>query len=136
MTRYSLDTNICIAYLTGDTSIAAFLPLLDPQAIVVCSVARAELYFGARKSARVERNLKGISAFLAPLQSADFDEESAFEYGIIRAELEQRGTPIGPNDLLIAAIARRNDHVLVTRNDREFLRVRGLRVETWSDPIR
>ncbi len=79
--------------------------------------------------------MKGISAFLAPLQLADFDEESAVEYSIIRAELEQRGTPIGPNELLIAAIARRNDHVLVTRNDHDFLRVRGLRVETWSDPI-
>lgn len=94
-------------------------------------MVRAELYFGARKSDRVERNLKSIAAFLAPLQSADFDEESAAEYGIIRAELEQRRTLIGPNDLIIAAIARLHDHVLVTRNDREFLRVRGLRVESW-----
>ena len=131
MTRYSLDTNICIGFLNGDPSIVAALRTLEPEEVVVCSVVRAELYFGARNSARVEPNLKALCAFLAPLQSADFDEEFAVEYGIIRAELEQRGTPIGPNDLLIAAIARSNDQVLVTRNDREFLRVRGLRVETW-----
>ena len=131
MTRYSLDTNICIGFLNGDPSIVAALRTLEPEEVVVCSVVRAELYFGARNSARVEPNLKALCAFLAQLQSADFDEESAVEYGIIRAELAQRGTPIGPNDLLIAAIARSNDQVLVTRNDREFLRVRGLRVETW-----
>ena len=133
MTRYSLDTNICIAFLNGDPSIVQALRALEPEEAVVCAVVRAELYFGARTSARVEPNLKSLSKFLAPLQSVDFDEQSAMEYGIIRAELEHRGTLIGANDLLIAAIAKRHDHVLVTRNDREFLRVPGLRVETWRD---
>lgn len=133
MTRYSLDTNICIGFLNGDQSIVAALRALEPKNVVVCTVVRAELYFGARNSARIEKNLNSLSAFLAPLQATSFDEESAIEYGIIRFELEHRGTTIGSNDLLIAAITKRNDDVLVTRNDREFLRVRGLRVETWRD---
>ena len=65
------------------------------------------------------------------LKVLPFNEPADKAYGVIRAELESAGTPIGPNDLLIAAHAQANDAVLVTANLREFTRVHGLQVENW-----
>lgn len=61
--------------------------------------------------------------------SLPFDDQSAVIYGQIRAQLAVSGTPIGPNDLLIASIALANNLILVTHNTREFSRVEGLRLE-------
>ena len=65
------------------------------------------------------------------MQILALDAPAHARYGRIRAELEAAGTPIGPNDLLIAAHALAVDAVLVTANTREFLRVPGLQVENW-----
>jgi tRNA(fMet)-specific endonuclease VapC len=64
--------------------------------------------------------------------SLPFDDQSAIIYGQIRAQLVASGTPIGPNDLLIASIALANNLILVTHNTREFIRVEGLRLEDWE----
>ena len=69
--------------------------------------------------------------FLAGIKIFPFDETAAKEYGDIRATLERRGTPIGANDLLIAAHARALQLTLVTNNVREFERVNGLQIENW-----
>ena len=69
--------------------------------------------------------------FLSGIQIEPFDSKAAFEYGKIRAALTKKGTPIGANDLLIAAHARSLDLILVTNNTREFERVEGLRLENW-----
>jgi tRNA(fMet)-specific endonuclease VapC len=61
-----------------------------------------------------------------------FDDAVAEVYGRLRAELDLRGTPIGPNDLLIAATALAHGLTLVTRNEKEFGRVPGLRIENWE----
>jgi tRNA(fMet)-specific endonuclease VapC len=68
-----------------------------------------------------------------PLETVAFDDRSAEHYGLIRADLEREGRPIGPNDLLIAATARARDLTLVTRNTDEFRRVVALRLENWED---
>ena len=128
-----LDTNVCIGILKGRADLIARLRSLAPAEIRVCAVVRAELFYGARKRERVEHNLAGLRRFLAPIQSLPFDDRAAEEYGLIRADLERTGTPIGPNDLLIAATARAHDCILVTRNTREFTRIVGLRVENWDD---
>lgn len=70
--------------------------------------------------------------FFSELVSLRFDGNAAAVYGRIRARLEASGTPIGPNDLQIAAIALANDLILVTHNTREFSRVEGLRLEDWE----
>jgi tRNA(fMet)-specific endonuclease VapC len=130
---YLLDTNVCIAYLTRRSPrLAAQIRSLSPRDLVLCSVVKAELLYGARKSAKVEANLARLGAFFAPLTCLPFDDLSAEHYGLIRAELEQRGTPVGPNDLMIAAIARAHGLTLVTANLDEFGRVPALRVEDWS----
>lgn len=102
-----------------------------PGEVHLCAVVKAELLYGARKSARVDRNLQQLDAFFGMLPSLPFDDAATGHYGLVRAQLHRSGTAIGPNDLLIASIALANDMTLVTRNDSEFRRVVGLRVEVW-----
>lgn len=93
---------------------------------------KAELLYGARKSQRVAENLETLRLFFEPFVSLPFDDGCSEHYGAIRAELEARGTLIGPNDLIIAATARAHDLTLVTHNVEEFIRVVGLAVEDWE----
>lgn len=130
---YLLDTNACIAVLNASSpELVARLRAETPATVLLCSVVKAELLYGARKSRAVARNLTALERFFAPLRSLDFDDGAAEEYGRLRADLEQAGTPIGANDLMIAAIARAHDLTVVTRNVDEFARVVGLRVEDWE----
>ena len=130
MSLHLLDTNIWIALARNESRAVRWLSKLSPAQVASCSVVRAELMFGARKSFRVSENLTGFQELLAPFVSLVFDDRAAEHYGVIRAMLEQAGMPIGANDLLIAAIALAHDCILVTHNRREFQRVVGLRVET------
>ncbi len=131
--RYLLDTNTCIRLLNQDNAgVAERFKACQPADIALCSVVKAELLYGARRSARVEFNLRRLEVFAAPLQSVPFDDRCAQDYGLIRADLAAQGKPIGANDLMIAAIARAHDLVLVTHNSGEFNRVVGLRVEDWE----
>jgi tRNA(fMet)-specific endonuclease VapC len=132
---FLLDTDVCIDVLRGRApEIAERMAAHHPSEIRMSSVVRAELYFGARRSAHVSENLTLLERFFEPFQSLPFDDGCASSYGLVRAELAGGGTPIGPNDLLIAATARAHDLTLVTRNVAEFGRVAGLRLEDWSRP--
>lgn len=93
---------------------------------------KAELYLGAMKSRKPETTLHTQRAFVERFVSLPFDDAAADYYARIRAALEQAGTPVGSNDLLIAAIALANDLILVTHNRREFKRIPGLQVEDWE----
>lgn len=95
-------------------------------------MVKAELLFGARKSERVADNLRLLEAFFARFVSHPFDDASAVEYARLRQDLRASGTPVGPNDLMIAAIAVAQDLTLVTHNVREFSRVAELKVEDWQ----
>ena len=116
--RYLLDTNVCIRYLNGQSDkIRQQLSEKAPEQIVLCSVVKAELFYGAQKSQHAARNLEKVLQFAGRFVSLPFDDNSAEAYGRIRAQLEQTGTPIGPNDLMIAAIAVANDVVLVKKRE-------------------
>ena len=91
--------------------------------ICVCSVVKAELFYGSMKSRHPERNLAKQKQFLERFLSLPFNDKAAEAYGTIRASLEKAGNPIGPNDLMIAAIAFANAFTLVSHNTREFKRV-------------
>jgi tRNA(fMet)-specific endonuclease VapC len=129
---FLLDTNVCIAFLNGrDKGVRDRLLALDPETVQLCSVVRAELLYGARNSDHVDGNLRRLNQFLDAFTSVPFDDASAEHYGVVRAQLKRDGRMIGPNDLLIAAIALANDQTLVTRNQQEFHRIAGLRVVSW-----
>lgn len=132
---YLLDTNACVHILNGTSpELIGRFSKESPATIRVCAVVKAELLYGARKSRWVAKTLGHLERFLAPLQSLPFDDDCAHHYGMIRAELARAGTPIGANDLMIAAIARHHDLTVVTNNVDEFARVVGLRVEDWQQP--
>ncbi len=130
---FLLDTNACIHLLNGrHTSILENFKRVTPSQIVLCSVVKAELIYGARHSSQVESNLQLLRRFFAPLTSLSFDDKSAEEYGVIRADLSTQGKIIGPNDLMIASIAKAFDATLVTNNTNEFSRITGLRLVDWQ----
>jgi len=131
--KYLLDTNACIGYLNGRAvGVRQRLEALLPGDAGVCSIVKAELYYGAMKSPDPARTLARQSVFLEQLNSLPFDDNAAEVYGRIRAYLEKRGELIGPNDLMIAAIAVANHVTLVTHNTDEFSRVPELTVEDWQ----
>lgn len=127
-----LDTDICIHLLNArEPALLERFRAHSPLELALCSVVRAELLWGARNSGRVDENLERIRVFAGPLKSLTFDDDCAEHYAVIRADLAARGTPIGPNDTLIAAIAVAHQATLVTRNRREFQRIESLQLETW-----
>jgi len=127
-----LDTNICIAYLNGtDPSIRQRLLACIPEEMCLCSVVKAELFFGARNSKHIDSNLQRVQSFFDMFESYPFDDGAAEHYGLIRTQLQREGNPIGANDLMIASIALHNNLILVSRNQREFGRITGLRLEVW-----
>jgi tRNA(fMet)-specific endonuclease VapC len=130
---FLLDTNACIRILNGSSPpVAARLQATSPAEVRLCAIVKAELLYGARKSARVDHNLRLLRRFFAPLVSLPFDDRCAEQAGLIRLDLERSGRPIGPNDLLIAATARAHDLTLVTHNLREFGRIPGLAIDDWE----
>lgn len=127
-----LDTDICIHLLNArEPALVERFRAHSPAELALCSVVRAELLWGARNSQRVDENLERVRLFAGPLTSLAFNDDCAEHYAVIRVALSARGTPIGPNDTLIAAIALATNAVLVTRNQREFQRVENLPVESW-----
>ena len=131
-----LDTNVCILLLNEKhPNVLRHFRKHNPANIALCSVVKAELLYGARRSQRIEPNLRLLSAFFPPLYSFPFDDNCAEHYGQIHAELLNQGKPIGPNDTLIAAIARGNDATLITHNTREFGHVPALRMEDWESLV-
>ncbi len=133
---YLLDTNVCVRYLNGrSVAIRERLKATNAADIAVCSVVKAELFYGANRSNNSQRTLANQKQFLDLFVSLPFDDQAATVYGEIRAHLATRGTPIGANDLQIAAIALVNDLILVTHNTGEFNRLPRLRWEDWEITI-
>ncbi len=130
-----LDTNVCIYLIRArPPEVLRRFEEYEVGEICVSSVTAAELHFGVRKSLRPAQNERALEQFLLPLEVAGFGLEAAAAYGHIRSVLDERGTPIGPLDTLIAAHAVSLDLTLVTNNVREFARVPGLKLDNWVDP--
>ena len=131
--KYLLDTNICIYFLNQkDQHLTDKLKRINPKDIAICSIVKAELIYGAIKSARTEENLAIVTDFAKDFASLPFDDIASQVYGRIRFDLERKGSIIGPNDLLIASIARANNLCLVTNNTSEFSRIDSLEIENWT----
>jgi tRNA(fMet)-specific endonuclease VapC len=132
---YLLDSNTCIQFLNGRSDhVRRRLMGTKPSMIKLCSIVKAELLYGASRSKNASAAMARLEAFFAPYESMPFDDAATAEYGHIRGHLADAGTPIGPNDLMIAAICRCRQLILVTHNNREFSRVPGLLMEDWELP--
>lgn len=130
--RYLLDTNICIYALSGrHQDLAARIDALPVGAAVLSVIVWGELLYGIAKSQRKKDAERRLAALVDAVPVAPLPADAGRHYGDIRARLESRGTPIGANDLWIAAHACAAGLVVVTNNVREFRRVRGLKVENW-----
>ena len=129
---YLLDTNI-ISYIVRDPqgTLAHRVGREEPDDLLTSVVVIGEIEYGFawQPSPRLERQ---TSKVLRGIQIIDLDPAAATIYGSIRAELQRLGTPLGANDMWIAAHALALGATLVTANEREFRRVPGLRVENWA----
>jgi tRNA(fMet)-specific endonuclease VapC len=132
MLRYLLDTNICI-YVIKERP-PSMLESFNRHAghMAISSITLSELLHGVEKSAASVRNLAVVENFCSRLDVLPYGPKASLHYGQIRTALERRGTPIGVNDLHIAAHARSEGLTLVSNNLREFERVEGLLLENWA----
>ncbi len=132
--RYLLDTNVIIALMKDNPRVTRRIQEAGTASLTLCAPVEAELWFGVARSdpQRQANNRQRLLTLLGWLPSLAFMGEATVQFGDIRAHLARLGTPIGPYDLQIAAIARAHDLTLVTRNVREFERVPGLRLENWE----
>ncbi|MGK5085229.1 type II toxin-antitoxin system VapC family toxin [Bdellovibrionota bacterium FG-1] len=130
--KYLLDTNICIGIINGkEPKLREKLISLSKGDVVICSVVKAELLYGVKKSQLRAKNESRLEVFFSQLPSLPFDDASADQYGSLRALLEQAGITVGSNDLMIAAIAQQHRLTVVTRNEREFGMIPTLKTEIW-----
>ena len=129
-----LDTNICIyAIKHKPEKVFHKLQEIDPSDVCISSITYAELVHGVEKSTAVDKNRLALCVLLANIEILDFDVNAAESYGKIRADLEKKGTPIGPLDMMIAGHARSLGYKVVTNNVKEFRRVNDLKIENWAE---
>lgn len=131
--RYLLDTNICIyIHREKPERVARHFARVSPGEAAISVITYGELLYGATKSSRREASLETVREFVRLVLPLPMPEKAAELYGFIRANLEAKGEMIGPNDLWIAAHAMAAGLTLVTNNEKEFRRVRGLKVQNWA----
>ncbi len=129
--RYLLDTNILSDLVRNPQGeVAAQITKTGEDSICTSIVVAAELRYGAAKS-NSAKLAERIDLILSALEILPLEAPTDRQYAAIRHHLARQGTPIGPNDLLIAAHALSNNLTVVTANVGEFSRVPGLKVENW-----
>ncbi|MDR4307519.1 PIN domain-containing protein [Chelatococcus sambhunathii] len=128
---YLLDANIVIAALREQPLVLRRLETASLAELRLSTIVLGELEYGAEKSAYGPRNRARLSTMVGSITNIGVDPETALRYGRLRAHLERQGTPIGANDLWIAAQALAIGATVVTANEREFRRVPDLKVENW-----
>lgn len=129
---YLLDTNAVIALMKNHSRVVERIRCAGRSELFICAPVEAELWFGVSKSSRANENRRHLLTLLEWLPSLPFSGEATRLCGEIRADLARKGTPVGPYDLQIAAIALANDCTLVTHNTREFSRIEGLKLNDWE----
>lgn len=130
--RYLLDTNICIYIINNrPPEVRRIFEGHSSTESTISVVTLLELKVGAHKSVKPAMRLDIVDRFASPMMSLPLTDDDASIAARLRAELERKGMPIGPYDLLIAAQALARDLTVVTNNEREFVRIPGLKVENW-----
>ena len=131
-TRYLLDTNICIyIHRQKPENVLTRFQKLKPGDAAISVITWGELMYGAAKSNQRKKALQLLEEFKSFVPVLPLPEQAGNTYADIRASLESKGTPIGNNDLWIAAHAKAAALTLVTNNESEFQRVPGLKIQNW-----
>ena len=126
--KFLLDTNIIVAWLKGDTTIAGKID--KAKEIHIPVIVLGELYYGALYSTQVEKNIQQIKNIIVIYNILMIDEETTIAYGNIKAALRKKGKPIPENDIWIAALAMRYELILITR-DKHFKEIESIKVKSW-----
>jgi tRNA(fMet)-specific endonuclease VapC len=132
MAIYILDTDICIYWLKGDDSIEKKIVQVGFSNICITVITECELFYGAFKSAKKEKNLSVIGELKSKINTLHTVEGVSPIYGKLKSELGNKGQTIDDADLLIASIALSNNAILVTNNISHFKRIPGLKIENWK----
>lgn len=114
------------------TGVIQKFKLFEVGEVGISIITVSELQYGAAKSAQRRLSQQRLEEFLSPIEILTYDEAAAKIYGEIRLQLEKLDQPIGPLDLLIAAHALSRNLIVVTNNESEFKRIKGLKVENWA----
>ena len=132
MTRYMLDTNMC-SYIIKErpVSVLQHFQELNMESICISIVSYAELMYGVERSSSKRINHSVIRDFTRYLDVISWDIGAADECAVLRTDLEAKGTPIGAMDMMIAAHSKSLNTVLVTNNQKHFMKVKGLLIENW-----
>jgi tRNA(fMet)-specific endonuclease VapC len=130
---YVLDTNTLIYFFKGLGGVSKRVLALPPKQISIPSIVLYELEVGIARSTSPKKRRKQLEDFTSLVKVLPFGTEEARSAASIRVDLEKKGRPIGPYDILIAAVAMTNQFILVTRNTAEFSRIKGLRLENWYE---
>jgi len=128
---YMLDTNTLIYFFKGMGEVEENLFAYSPKDIFIPSIVIYELQVGIAKSNNPQKREKQLATLLEQINIIEFGEREAKASALIRADLEKKGTPIGPMDILIAGSAKAHNLTLVTHNTKEFMRVEGLALKDW-----
>lgn len=126
--KFLLDTNIIVAWLSGETNIASKID--KAKEIHIPVIVLGELYYGALYSTQVEKNIQQIKNIIVIYNILMIDEETTIAYGNIKAALRKKGKPIPENDIWIAALGMRYELVLITR-DKHFKEIESIKVKSW-----
>ena len=130
--KYLLDTNTCIAHLRGRFPLLSKRLIDEGTNVALCSVVVSEVLFGLHHGRHSDAQRARANEFLGAVVSLPFDNAAAIHAARVRAHLQRAGTPIGPYDVQIAAIALAHGLAVVTHNTREFQRVPGLAIDDWQ----
>ena len=128
---YVLDTNTLIYFFKGLGGVSKRVLAVPPKQISIPSIVLYELEVGIARSTSPKKRRKQLEDFTSLVKVLPFGTEEARSAASIRVGLEKKGQPIGPYDILIAAVALTSQSILVTRNTAEFSRIKGLRLENW-----
>jgi tRNA(fMet)-specific endonuclease VapC len=130
--NYLLDTNICIHYFKGQYKIKEKIERIGYEKFAISEITLAELIYGAEKSQKRDKNIFVVEDFSEKIAIIPIFESIKI-YGEEKARLKRKGTIISDLDLFIGASAIFNDMTLVTRNVREFERMKNIKIENWID---
>lgn len=130
--KYLLDTDICIYWLKGKTTVKARVNQVDWSQIAICTITASELYFGAYNSSKIAQNLRTAENFIQSITVVSLSDDVIKKIGQLKAQLRKAGTPVADFDLLITSVALTEKLILVTNNTRHYQRITGLNLDNWS----